>query len=473
MFKQINRQWFENIINKLSILGSDESFSSREAEYLTGIDKISKAPLPRVVWITPLVIFSLFVVGVLWASLSTIDVVSQATGVVVPAGKVKYVQAPGQYVVKRLLVKDGQLVTKGQPLIEFDFTSQKAQKDKYAAELVSLRLQEARLAALVAISREEQSGKAVNNPEACYVTPDSIPQEYLLDEKLLYLNMVNAHRMQQVGFDNEISKLEVSTKKTEASARHAEAVYQIAKSAHERMRNLYEKELVSQEQIDAVRQNEILARSDMELKRLEQETAKADLSLKKLERDNYHQKFLQENLNQLITVRQDIKTIEHELVSLNKELEYEVITAPDEGMVLNTVVHTVGGVVSAAQVLMEIVPGGGELELEAMILNRDIGFVETGDSVRVKIDTFTFTRYGYIDGVIREVAKNAIADENLGRVFKVWVTLNSQSMKINGKQVPLSAGETATVDVMTDKRQIIDFILSRILEYKDEAMRDR
>lgn len=132
-----------------------------------------------------------------------------------------------------------------------------------------------------------------------------------------------------------------------------------------------------------------------------------------------------------------------------------------------------GGVVQAAQPLMKLVPLGAVLEVEATVLNRDVGFVEAGQAVQVKLDAFPFTKYGAVPGRVQAVSSDAVADEKMGPVYKARVALERQSLSVNGRAVPLGPGLSAVVDVRTGSRRVIDYLLLPVFKSVQEAMRER
>jgi hemolysin D len=136
-------------------------------------------------------------------------------------------------------------------------------------------------------------------------------------------------------------------------------------------------------------------------------------------------------------------------------------------------VFTVGGVVTTKDVLMRIVPAGGALEAEAVVLNQDIGVVEVGQPVEIKLETFPFTRYGLIEGEVKQVWRDAIPDEKKGLVYKAEVRLKQDKILVGDKWVPLAPGMATQVEIKTGERRLIQFFLSPFLRYRDEALRER
>jgi hemolysin D len=157
-------------------------------------------------------------------------------------------------------------------------------------------------------------------------------------------------------------------------------------------------------------------------------------------------------------------------------------------------VHTVGGVVSPGQVLLAVVPLDSHLEIEAMVSNRDIGFVHAGQAAEIKIDTFSFTRYGLLHGEVLSVSQDAITrdkpqdkfndktpgSENTGSEpkgqelnYAARVSLDRAQTQVEDKVVNLSPGMAVTVEIKTGSRKIIGYLLSPLAQYKQEVFRER
>jgi hemolysin D len=157
-------------------------------------------------------------------------------------------------------------------------------------------------------------------------------------------------------------------------------------------------------------------------------------------------------------------------------------------------VHTVGGVVTPAQVLAVVVPAESHLEIEAMVSNRDIGLVHAGQEAEIKIDTFNFTRYGLLHGGALSVSQDAIVRDNprdkatdqppgadttssepKGQElnYAARVSLDRTQMQIDDRLVKLSPGMAVTVEIKPGSRRIISYLLSPVLKYKQESLRER
>jgi hemolysin D len=168
-----------------------------------------------------------------------------------------------------------------------------------------------------------------------------------------------------------------------------------------------------------------------------------------------------------------VGSLRQEHVKTEQVATQQVLTAPVDGEVQQLAVHTIGGVIKPGDPLMVIVPVGQSLEVEALVLNKDIGFVRDGQPATIKIDSFPFTRYGVINGEVTSVSDDAMQDERLGLVYAAHVRLAKADMNIDGKIVQLSPGMAVSVEVMTGKRRVMDFVLSPVMQHVQESGRER
>jgi hemolysin D len=122
---------------------------------------------------------------------------------------------------------------------------------------------------------------------------------------------------------------------------------------------------------------------------------------------------------------------------------------------------------------MVIVPAEGGLEVEARVLNKDVGFIHIGQPAQVKLEAFPFTRYGAVAGTIKGISRDAVPDQKLGSVYMVTIILKSPSIIVDGDIVPLSPGLAATADIRTGSRRIISYLLSPLQTSIAQAGRER
>jgi len=212
------------------------------------------------------------------------------------------------------------------------------------------------------------------------------------------------------------------------------------------------------------------------------------------QREQVQAEYAQSIVTDLAEAEQKAAGLTEDLVKAEKKIEDQVLRASVDGTVQQLAIHTVGGVVTSAQQLMVIVPADSRIEAEAMIQNRDIGFVLPGQKAEIKIDTFNFTRYGLLHGEVITVSQDAIVREKPGDkanpakasaltegseplgqeyVYAARLSLERTQMQIDGKMVDLAPGMAVTVEITTGRRRILEYLLSPIMRYQHDSLRER
>ncbi len=177
--------------------------------------------------------------------------------------------------------------------------------------------------------------------------------------------------------------------------------------------------------------------------------------------------------------------LSHEIASLsaslaeirNKRLQIEkqkqILKSPIEGYVNTIFVHTIGGVVQPAEKIMTIVPKDASKQIKAKVLNQDVGFIEAGMPVSIKVDTYNFQKYGILDGVVTIVSPNSIEDEHMGPVYEVFIEPKNTTLLVEGKEQSIKYGMSTTNEIKIGKRRIIEFFIYPLIKYMDESIKVR
>jgi hemolysin D len=178
-------------------------------------------------------------------------------------------------------------------------------------------------------------------------------------------------------------------------------------------------------------------------------------------------------LEQLTGTRREIAALIEELNKAQDLNAKQILYSPVDGTVQQLAVNTVGGVVEPAQILMLVVPSEEKLIVEAMLENKDIGFVQQGQDAEIKIHTFPFTRYGVIEAEVLNVSSDAIATEQQGLIYKVKLLMDKSTLWVDEREVQLIPGMAVTAEVKTGKRRLIEYVMAPLLRYKQESVRER
>lgn len=164
---------------------------------------------------------------------------------------------------------------------------------------------------------------------------------------------------------------------------------------------------------------------------------------------------------------------EQEILKARKRRDLQRLAAPIDGTVTNLAAWTVGGVVKPGDTILNIVPLSATPEIEAQVLNKDIGFVLAGQKVSVKFDAFPFTRYGTVPGEVVDVSRDANKDDKLGLIYPVQIRLDTADIWVDRKKVSIAPGMAVNAEIITGDRRVIEYVLSPVLRYRDEAGRER
>jgi hemolysin D len=376
------------------------SRSRDDLAFLPAALEIVETPAPPLVGAIGATVIALFCVGLAWAAFGRVDIVASASGKIVSSSRTKIIQPFEIGVVRAIHVRDGQSVKAGDVLIELDNTINQADSQHFQGDFVAAQLDVARLTA--ALSQEADPAAAFHPPEAASATQVSLQRQLLahqLDEHRAKLNALDRQKAQK---EAELATASAAVKKLEAVLPVLQERVDIRKTlfAHTtgskaNYLELYQA-LVETEQDLAVQKSKI-REGEAAIDALVQARAQADAE------------YSRTLFGELVEAQRKVAGLREELIKAAQKTQLQALTTPVDGVVQQLAVHTVGGVVTPAQALLAVAPSDSHIEIEAMVSNRDIGFIHPGQDAEIKIDTFNFTRYGLIHGHVLTVSQDAIA----------------------------------------------------------------
>jgi hemolysin D len=420
---------------------------------------------------------ALFAGTVVWACLGKIDIVAVAVGKIIPSDRVKTIQPLEMGVITAIHVQEGQAVAKGDPLVTLDATQTAADEKRLDEDLRIARAAWLRAKAfhyLLGAPPDMASFSALDAVQraALELQLSMSPDELVLQASVLDYRQ-NEYRARCSSLESQQRAREGELRQAQSLQRKIQRTLPIIAERADSITSLYRRGLMSREQHLALEQERIGQEQDLMAESARVDELKGEVEAVAQQITALRSQYRTENLMALIEARQKTGSLEQELIKARRRSSQQRLVAPITGTVQQLAIHTIAGVVTPAQALMVIVPQQGNLEVEAFVRNQDIGFVQEGQAVEVKIDTFNFTKYGTIDAELRAISNDAVADERLGLVYPVRVLLDTAVIKVRDKWVQLSPGMSVTVEVKTGKRRIIEYFLSPLLRYKHESIRER
>ncbi len=408
-------------------------------------------------------VISFVVITLLWLFFSKVDIVVTATGKVVPAGKVKVIQSATDGVVKEIFVRDGQVVKSGDPLLEVNDTTVKAEEQQLQLNLSKASLTIQRL------------------------------KKELGDETIVLGNgfdqSATSLKTQQSLLSAKKDNLDKQRKRLPADYEQAIAA---TRSARTEVGRLSEKILFLQKRYEkraSQAQRGLIPTSESEDALFNVEAAEKELAIaqSKVVESSARARSAKEGLNGLLDEHRsstyealseaefELDSIKQELVKVQERLAQQVLRSPVDGVIQQMSINTVGGYITRAEKLMVIVPENTPMELNATILSKDIGFVALDQEARVKVDSFEYTRYGYLQGDLQWIGSDSIVDEKQGFVYPARIALKETTLpnQVNGRAATVVPGMSATVDVVIGQRRLINYFIGPLLRYRDESLRER
>ncbi len=424
------------------------------------------------------VIVLFFAVAVAWACLGHVDVIATARGKIIPSARTKQIQPFEIGTVRAIHVQEGQAVRAGDVLVELDPTANRAEVDRFSADLVAVELEAARLGAL--------AGAA--DPVAAFVVPAGASPIQVQIQRQLLTNQVAEQRAKLAMLERQQAQKEADRAAVAGTVAKLTAAVPLLRERAQTKRYLADQGTSSKMNALELEQQLIEYEHELQVQKnrlIESEAAVAGVIES---RAQAAAEFRRTTFTDLATAEQKAAGLRQEVIKATRKTDLQQLTAPVDGTVQQLAVHTIGGVVTPAQNLMVIVPRESKLEIEAMIENKDIGFVSEGNEVEIKIETFNFTKYGLLHGHVVQVSRDAIEREqrNDNRqpqqaqpagapepVYTARISLERDQMAVDGRDIALGPGMAVTAEIKTGRRCVIEYVLSPVMKYQHDSIRER
>lgn len=412
-------------------------FNEQEAEFLPAALSLQEKPVSSTVRFTGRLMMLMVVVALAWSIFGRIDIVATATGKIIPSTRTKTIASVDVASVKALYVTEGQLVRAGDVLVELDASASDAEHDKALGSVIEAKLQSTRSQAMIS------AVESLHPPQLPSTT--GVPQAQWQAAKQQLDGQFRDFYAKLKRLDGEI-------------ARYSEALPLATQRANDFKVLLKDKD-VSQH-----------AWLEKEQARVDLEGQLADV---KNQRASHIAQTRKEAHDALLEGRKVVAAGQQDQRRAGERSKLLKLTAPVDGTVQQLTVHTVGGVVPAAQPLMLIVPNSAQVEVEAFLENKDVGFVQVGQIAAAKIDAFDYTKYGLISAKVTHVSQDAIQDEKKGLIYSTRILLDKNNIFVDGKHSPLSAGMSVNVEIKTGTRRVIEYVLSPLMRHQRESLNER
>lgn len=430
----------------------------QEREFLPEAEELISSPVSPLSRILALTIAGIFVFLLAWSIIGKVDVIITSQGRLISDARVQVVQSELGGTIRSILVSNGDVVSKGQPLLELDPT-------EASADMTGLQEQlEAHEEDLSVYGALFTAFQQTVDPQTLSLTDEAaarVTEIWQQDKAAL-----DAGRAQIDERQANIRTLEVRHGViSEGLPRQRERL--------DRAERLQSTGLISQSEIERLSLS--IQTQEGELLLINAQIEEAQQAIVALETGLEAQiaRRRAELSEQITQSQRSMVQVEEQMNVAGRRSRLQTLVSPVDGQVQQLQFFTVGGVVPPAAEVLNVAPSAYQLQGEAFLLNKDVGFVEPGMEVQVKLEAFPFTKYGFLEGEVRTISLDAVEDPNLGLVYEVGIDLLQDTLSVEGAETRVTPGMMAQVEIKVGKRRIIEFVLSPLLRFRDEAARER
>lgn len=398
---------------------------------------------------------------VIWASVTELAEVTSAPGEIVPSGQIKVVQHLNGGTVSEVLVQERMPVKAGDMLLKLDDER----------NLSDLRQIQSRLASLKMRSERQEAFVSDRDPDF-----SDFEQEYPVMVSVQKQQLVNQISVRKSTLDvvqQQVRQRESRLAQLEESLAAASKQKELTSEMFEMRERMFEKRLVTRITLLETQRAAVAAQGEEERIRKEIDLTNRELAEAKSRFFEARNQILQGPLDQLDILEGEISETEEELKKINSRLGDLWVKSPSDGLVFNLEVNNTGQVVQPGSVLMQIVPEDVELEAEVRIPPEDVGYVQVGQEVNVKITSYDFARYGFATGELARVSAFSTLDERGKPYFKGWVSLEKTFLTKGDKRYPILPGMTVTAEVLTGYKTLLAYLSDPVTKALSQGFRER
>ena len=436
----------------------------KETEFLPAILEVTETPPSPTGRLVMWSILALVVVALVWSVMGHINEVAVAAGKVIPSGQIKTIQVKNKGIIKEINVEEGQLVQEGDTLVILDPTTTSADYDSLKKRAAYYKLDIQRLTA-----------ELTQQPFQPEEDPDLEPHD-LAAEMALYQSRTNDYRTQRQSREDVIAQKVARLQATQASYEKYADVLAIAQEKEARLQELSEENAISQFQLLEQQRETIEYAKNAQAELDSINSIRAEIAEAQQNLANVDAAYHKDIMTALVEAKKEYYSITESIKKAEEDSRMAVIYAPISGRVYNLNVHTVGGIVTDAQALMQIVPEDAKLEFEVYADNKDIGFIKVGQEAEVKVETFNFQKFGMYKAEVQEISADAVNDPNdqlRNMKFKLILDPTSNDISVYGKPAKIEVGMNVSAEIKIKEKRIIDFFLDPFRRYTSEALRER
>jgi adhesin transport system membrane fusion protein len=459
---------------------SYNQLSDNELEYVDDQTAALLLNTPNSARVMLWVMVAFFILAIIWASFAEIDQVTVGQGKVVPSSQVQVIQNLEGGLVKQILVKEGQRVEKGQQLLLIDdtrFRSDFKEREQEVKNLTATAIQLSASIKSVSINEKFSNQRWQDSVKITY-TPLKFPTDYMENDSQLIERQRAQYNQDLDNLRNQLSVIDQQVKQKQqdlielkARVANLEQSYDYAKKELDITQPLAEEGVVPQIELIKLQRQLNDTQRDLTSSRLKIPLTEAAIRETILSRIDAAQKFRSEQQDKLNQTQDRLSSISQSAVGLEDRVKRTTVVSPVTGTIKTLNINTVGGVIQPGMDILEIVPSEDTLLVEAKIAPKDIAFLRPSLNAVVKFSAYDFSKYGGLDGELEHISADTTQDEEGNSFYIVRVRTFSNVLNHN-EEHRIIPGMTASVDIITGKRTVMEYLLGPIINAQQNALRE-
>ncbi len=437
------------------------SIGRRERRLLSETVQVEEELIPGFFRPILYIISAVVVLFIVWASTTEISEVAIASGRVLPAGQIKVVQDLYGGIIDSINVDERDLVEAGQVLFEIDGSQALAEQLQMNARLAALQLKGERLQAFIDGREPDFSAYA---------------QTYLdlvADQRSIYFNHKETRNSTLEILQRQINQREQRVSQLKNALASAKEQLELTSQLIDMREDLGKRKLIDRTTVLETRRAQVTAIGEVVRLTQEIDVVLQELAETQTRLINTDNQLRQDAANELGDTRAEVAEIQETLYLLNARVERLEVTAPIQGYVLDLKVQTIGQVIQPGEVLMQIVPDTAPLEAEVNIQPRDIGYVEVGQPVNLRVSAYDYSRYGFAKGFLQRISASSVVSADGTPYFLGWVKLDHPYVGSEVGQRPLRVGMAVEAEIITGKKTLLGYLGQPIVDGISRAFRER
>jgi adhesin transport system membrane fusion protein len=403
-----------------------------------------------------------FVCAIWWANQTELDEVTRGEGKVIPSSKIQIVQNLEGGILSEVLVSEGEIVDKGDVLVKIDDT-------RFSSSFMESKLKYWELLARASRLKAEASGKELELPEQLVVERPALASA----ERRLYETRQRELQSNIDVLEQQARQRQQELAENQAKLNKLTTSYELSKQELEMSEPLVSVGVISEVEVLRLKRTVNDLRGEMETTRLAIPRIRSSLSEVREKIEDVKVRFQSESSSQLSEVQAELSRTETTITSAKDRVSRTQVRAPVRGKINRLMINTVGGVIQPGEDIVEIVPLDDSLLIEAHIRPSDIAFLRPGQKAMIKFTAYDFSIYGGLPATLERISADTITNEEDESFYLIYLRTEKNYIDSSKGQLEIIPGMTVTVDILTGKKTVLDYLLKPILKAKNEALRER